>query len=173
MQKWLPALFLFCSLSAFTQTNNAIAITRITVIDCTGAAARPNSTVVLTGGLISAVGPSGTVTIPPGARIVDANGKFLIPGLWDMHGHLTDATADAFPLLIMNGVTGVRDMGGDLPQIDRWRSEINGTRTGPHIIRAGPFVWAERGSHEPTHRGDAGGSTAGSSRPKGEGRGFH
>jgi len=58
-----------------------------------------------------------------------------------MHGHLTDATEGAFPLLIMNGVTGVRDMGGDLAQIDRWRSEIeNGARVGPHIIRAGPFV---------------------------------
>jgi imidazolonepropionase-like amidohydrolase len=141
MHKWLPAFFLLCSLSASTQTNNAIAITHVTVIDCTGAAARPNSTVVVTGGLISAAGPSGTVTIPAGARVVDANGKFLIPGLWDMHGHLTDATADVFPLLIMNGVTGVRDMGGDLAQIDRWRSEINkGTRVGPHIIRAGPFV---------------------------------
>jgi len=58
-----------------------------------------------------------------------------------MHGHLTDATEDAFPLLIMNGVTGVRDMGGDLAQVDRWRSEIDsGMRIGPHIIRAGPFV---------------------------------
>ncbi len=58
-----------------------------------------------------------------------------------MHGHLTDATEDAFPLLIMNGVTGVRDMGGDLAQIDHWRSEIDsGRRVGPHIVRAGPFV---------------------------------
>jgi imidazolonepropionase-like amidohydrolase len=141
MHKCLLAIFFLCSLLASAQTNHAIAITHVTVIDCTGAAARPNSTVVVTGGLISAVGPSGTVAIPAAARVVDANGKFLIPGLWDMHGHLTDATADAFPLLIMNGVTGVRDMGGDLAQIDRWRSEINnGTRVGPHIIRAGPFV---------------------------------
>jgi len=104
-----PPLLSFAS----TPTNNAIAITHVTVIDCTGAAARPNSTVVVTAGLISAVGPSGTVTIPAGARVVDANGKFLIPGLWDMRGHLTDATADAFLLLIVNGVTGVRDMGGE------------------------------------------------------------
>jgi len=118
-----------------------LAITRVTVIDCTGTAAKPNSTVVITGGRINAVGSSETLKIPPGARVVDANGKFLIPGLWDMHGHLTDATEDAFPLLIMNGVTGVRDMGGDLTQIDRWRSEIDsGARVGPHIIRAGPFV---------------------------------
>src|SRR5580692_4993619 len=141
MHKWLPAFFLLCSLSASTQTNNVMAITHVTVIDCTGAAARSNSRVVLTGGLMSAVGASGTVTIPAGARVVDANGKFLIPGLWDMHGHLTDATEEAFPLLIMNGVTGVRDMGGDLAQIDRWRSEIDkDLRVGPHIIRAGPFV---------------------------------
>jgi imidazolonepropionase-like amidohydrolase len=101
----------------------------------------PNSTVVIAGGHITSVGPSDRVSIPAGAHVVDGNGKFLIPGLWDMHGHLTDATEDAFPLLIMNGVTGVRDMGGDLAQIDRWRSEIEkGTRVGPHIVRAGPFV---------------------------------
>jgi imidazolonepropionase-like amidohydrolase len=96
---------------------------------------------MIAGGHITSVGPSDRVSIPAGAHVVDGSGKFLIPGLWDMHGHLTDATEDAFPLLIMNGVTGVRDMGGDLAQIDRWRSEIEkGTRVGPHIIRAGPFV---------------------------------
>ena len=141
MRQWLLVCCLFCSLPAAAQKDDSLAITHVTVIDCTGAAAKPNSTVVVTGGLISGVGPSETVRIPSGARVIDANGKFVIPGLWDMHGHLTDATEDAFPLLIMNGVTGVRDMGGDLAQIDRWRSEIdNGTRVGPHIIRAGPFV---------------------------------
>src|SRR5262252_424469 len=143
MCNWLLFLFLFLlpSLSASAQKSNTLVIAHVTVIDCTGAAAKPNSTVVVTGGLISAVGPSETVTPPTGARVVDANGKFLIPGLWDMHGHLTDATEDAFPLLIMNGVTGVRDMGGDLPQIDRWRSEIDSAmRVGPHILRAGPYV---------------------------------
>jgi imidazolonepropionase-like amidohydrolase len=141
MFRWLFACCLLCPLMAAAQKNDSLVIAHVTVIDCTGAAAKPNSTVLVTGGIISAVGPSETVTIPSGARVIDATGKFLIPGLWDMHGHLTDATEDAFPLLIMNGVTGVRDMGGDLAQIDRWRSEINnGTRVGPHIIRAGPFV---------------------------------
>src|SRR6516165_5011712 len=141
MRKWLLFLFLLCSLSASAQKNNTLVIAHVTVIDCTGAAAKPNSTVVVRGGVISAVGPSETVTVPTGARVVEAKGKFLVPGLWDMHGHLTDATEEAFPLLIMNGVTGVRDMGGDLAQIDRWRSEIDsGMRVGPHILRAGPFV---------------------------------
>jgi hypothetical protein len=141
MHRWLLAFCLLCSFSASAQKETPLAITHVTVIDCTGAPAKPDSTVVLAGHLISAVGPSETVPIPANARVIEANGKFLIPGLWDMHGHLTDATEDAFPLLIMNGVTGVRDMGGDLEQIDRWRAEIeNGSRVGPHIIRAGPFV---------------------------------
>jgi imidazolonepropionase-like amidohydrolase len=127
--------------SARVVGSGPLAFTHVTVIDCTGAAARPNSTVLVTGGEISAVGPNDTIEIPPGARVVDSRGKFLIPGLWDMHGHLTDATEDAFPLLIMNGVTGVRDMGGDLAQIDRWRSQIHdGSLVGPHIVRPGPFV---------------------------------
>jgi len=141
MRKWLFFSFLCCSFPAFAQKDSSLALTHVTVIDCTGAPAQPNSTVVVAQGHITAVGPGDAVKIPAGTHVVDATGKFLIPGLWDMHGHLTDATADAFPLLIMNGVTGVRDMGGDLAQIDRWRSEIeSGARVGPHIIRAGPFV---------------------------------
>lgn len=141
MRKWLLIYCLLCSLLAVGQNEKPLVITHVTVIDCTGAAAMPDSTVVVTDGLIAAVGPSQSVKVPSDAHIVDAKNKFLIPGLWDMHGHLTDATEDAFPLMIMNGVTGVRDMGGDLAQIDRWRSEINtGSRVGPHIIRAGPFV---------------------------------
>jgi len=141
MREWLLFSFLCCSLAALAQKDSSLALTHVTVIDCTGAPAQANSTVVVAQGRITAVGLSDAIKIPAGTRVVDATGKFLIPGLWDMHGHLTDATEDAFPLLIMNGVTGVRDMGGDLAQLDRWRSEINGgLRVGPHIIRAGPFV---------------------------------
>lgn len=141
MRRWILLCCLLWSLSAGAQNDDALALIHVTVIDCTGAAAKPNSTVVIIGSRIHAVGPTESTEIPAGARVVEANGKFLIPGLWDMHGHLTDATEDAFPLLILNGVTGVRDMGGDLAQIDRWRSEIDrGSRVGPHIIRAGPFV---------------------------------
>jgi len=141
MRKWFLLPCLLCLLPASAQQNSALAITDVTVIDCTGAPPKPHSTVVIASGQIAAVGPGHSVSIPAGAQVVDGSGRFLIPGLWDMHGHLTDATEDAFPLLIMNGVTGVRDMGGDLAQLDRWRSEINsGLRVGPHIIRAGPFV---------------------------------
>ena len=123
MRKWLRAYGVFCSILATSilassipasaQKDSPLAIAHVTVIDCTGAPPKPNSTVVIAEGRITAVGPSDRVSIPAGVHVVDGNGKFLIPGLWDMHGHLTDATEDAFPLLIMNGVTGVRDMGGN------------------------------------------------------------
>jgi len=146
MRKWFPLFCLLFPLATSAQKDKELAITHVTVIDCTGAAPSPNSTVIIGNGHISGVGPSDRVTIPAGVRVIDGSGKFLIPGLWDMHGHLTDATEDAFPLLILNGVTGVRDMGGDLAQIDRWRSEIDrGLRVGPHIIRAGPFVDGPKG----------------------------
>jgi len=141
MYKWFLFFFLVCSPLAGAQKNDVLVLTHITVIDCTGAPPKPNSTVIITASQITAVGPQDSVSMPAGARVVDGSGKFVIPGLWDIHGHLTDATEDSFPLLIMNGVTGVRDMGGNLKQIDRWRSEIaSGLRIGPHIVRAGPFV---------------------------------
>jgi imidazolonepropionase-like amidohydrolase len=139
--RWWILAYLISPLSLAAQSDNRLAITHITVIDCTGAAPKPNSTVLVANGRIVSVTASDSTRIAAGTRVIDGTGKFLIPGLWDMHGHLTDATADAFPLLIMNGVTGVRDVGGDLTQIDRWRAEIeSGTRVGPHIVRAGPFV---------------------------------
>jgi imidazolonepropionase-like amidohydrolase len=141
MRPWILICCLLTSLLAFAQAPGPLAVTHVTVIDCTGAAPKANSTVLISGGRITAVTPSDSTIVPPNTRTIDGTGKFLIPGLWDMHGHLTDATDSAFPLLILNGVTGVRDMGGDLAQIDRWRAEIaQGTRVGPHIIRAGPFV---------------------------------
>ena len=138
----VPFFFSSCwASSALAQRNDAIALTHATVIDCTGVPSKPDSTVLLSNGHITAVGSADTVTVPAGARVIDESGKFVIPGLWDMHGHLSYAGEGAFPSLIMSGVTGVRDMGGDLAQIDQWRSEIEkGARVGPHIIRAGPFV---------------------------------
>src|SRR5262245_5560605 len=117
-------LLLLAAAPAAPAPSSAIAITGVTVVDASAPAPRSNMTVVVTGRRISALGPTGQVAIPRGARLIDAAGKYLIPGLWDMHGHLTDATDAAFPLLVANGIAGVRDLGGDLAQLDRWRAEI-------------------------------------------------
>ena len=128
------------------QPSNAtpLAFTHVTVIDATGSPAQPDMSVLITGDRISAVGKSGSVAIPKDARVVDAAGKFLIPGLWDMHVHTRYAGFGFMSLFIVNGVTGVRDTGGpweQFEQIKRWRSEIAAGRLiGPRIISAGPLV---------------------------------
>ena len=134
------ALLLILFLSAACATSNApsLAITNVTVIDATGAAARPSTTVLVRDGRIVAVG---AVRVPRNARVVDGRGKYLIPGLFDMHTHLSFWGADALPTLVRYGVLGVRDLGGLLEELDRWRAEIDrGERIGPRIFRAGPYV---------------------------------
>lgn len=135
----LSLLFTLSTLSL--AQPKAIVFTHVTVIDATGAPAKPGMVAVITSDRITALGRSGEVSVPKDAQVVDATGKFLIPGLWDMHVHLSYYGEAALPMLVANGVTGVRDMGGDLTQLDRWRDEIaRGVRLGPHITRAGPFV---------------------------------
>lgn len=101
----------------------------------------PDQTVLILGNKITRIGDSKKLKVPPGFTVIDGKDKFLIPGLWDMHTHLSYYGAEAFPLLLKNGVTTVRDMGGDLAQIDQWREDIkSGKMLGPKIYRAGPFV---------------------------------
>lgn len=98
-----------------------MAFSRVTVIDVAADDSRralhPDYTVVLSAGRITAVGPANSIRIPTGAMVVDGSGKFLIPGLWDMHAHLLaeDRLGDQPALYIANGVTGVRVMGSALP----------------------------------------------------------
>ena len=125
-----------------------LVLTHVSVIDSTANAVRPDQSVVIVNGRIAAIGPSARIKLPKDARIVDGQGKFLIPGLWDMHVHIAGLNADPgwskqvlLPLLLANGVTGVRDMGGDLDSLLTWKREIEaGTLLGPHIVACGPFL---------------------------------
>jgi imidazolonepropionase-like amidohydrolase len=126
---------------AVSAQTEALVFTNVTVIDGTGGAARPAMTVIIRNGRIEAVAPRGRDAIPPRSRVVDGTGKFLIPGLWDMHVHLTDARPSALPALVANGVTGVRDMGSLLRELDELRGKIEGgSLIGPRIVRAGPIL---------------------------------
>jgi len=89
--------------------TKAIVFKNVTVIDGTGYGATTGMTVVVGGEKIESVGKNGTVPIPRGAKVIDGSGRFMIPGLWDMHVHLSDAKASAIPGLLANGITGVRD----------------------------------------------------------------
>jgi imidazolonepropionase-like amidohydrolase len=128
----------------------ALAITRVNVVDVVTGRIVPNSTVTINGPTIAVVA-AGRVTAgnappagsrpPAGAQVVDGQGKFLIPGLWDMHAHMEASGASALQLYVANGVTGIRDMGSDLDLILKMREETaSGRLLGPRIFAAGPIL---------------------------------
>jgi hypothetical protein len=125
--------------------ESSIAITDVTVIDATGAPPRPRMTVTIDGERIVAIAPAAATEVPAGVQVVNGAGRFLIPGLWDAHVHtfVFPWQPEVYlPLLVANGVTGVRDMGGAFPMeaIDEMRAAIGaGERIGPRIV-AGRMV---------------------------------
>ncbi len=119
------------------QAPRPLVLTHVTVIDMTGAPAHPDMTVVIQGNRITELG-SGAVHAPEGAQVVDATGKFMIPGLWDMHVHWLHK--DYLPLFIANGVTGIRIMWG-APLHHQWRQEIEqGALLGPRMAIGSAIV---------------------------------
>jgi imidazolonepropionase-like amidohydrolase len=125
----------------------SLAITHVTLIDATGAAPQPDMTVFIADEQIAAIGRSASMSIPRSTRTVDGTGKFLMPGLVDMHAHLTGASEPSgsrefiLPLMLANGVTTVRDMGGYLESLVPLRHEIeSGKLVAPRIFFAGPYL---------------------------------
>lgn len=146
----LPSLLVAQSPSALPQS---LILTHVTVIDATGFPAKPDMSVVIRDHRIIAISQT-AAPFPNDGEVVDATGEFLIPGLWDMHVH-TGRGDVFFPLYIANGVTGVRDMGGDLEdpsgelsslsaryvQLSLWREAIEkGSLPGPRIVMAGFLI---------------------------------
>jgi imidazolonepropionase-like amidohydrolase len=121
--------------------RGALALTHASVIDGTGAPPRPDTTVIVAGGRIVAVGSHhelGT-RLPAGVSTMDLTGKFLIAGLCDMHVHHSSPDIDP-ALFIANGVTTVRDMWG-LPVFHDWRREIEaGRMVGPRMVIGSPII---------------------------------
>ncbi|MGI9037470.1 MAG: amidohydrolase family protein [Gemmatimonadota bacterium] len=157
-------LFLLIATAAPAAMAQSLAFTRVTVIDVRDGTVRPNTTVVVTGNRITAVGPVGAVEIPSGATVIDGTGRFLIPGLWDMHAHTTtdrNTREVIFPLLVAHGVTGIRSMAADcfetgepnceeegssatlatIEDVRRWRREMaSGDLVGPRVVAGSYYV---------------------------------
>ena len=139
----LLAVFATYSVAGIRTQSRAktLVIEHVTIIDATGAPAKADMTVVVIGNRIRSIGRSRALRTPTGAQVLDGAGKFLIPGLWDMHVHLSYARASALPVLAATGVTYVRDAGSDLSGIDVWRGQIAASAiTGPTVLRAGPIL---------------------------------
>src|SRR5260370_10173358 len=138
-------LMLFPGLVLFGQPKRdppeKIVFTHVAVSDEPGGRANPDATVVVGDGRILDVTDS-RLPVPKDGRIINGAGKYLIPGLWDMHGH---GFENAFPLLIANGITGFRFMGSargpNVERIASLRKQIAaGTMLGPRIVAVCPVI---------------------------------
>jgi imidazolonepropionase-like amidohydrolase len=142
MRKIIALLFLLTTLLlAGVKTapqQKALVLTNLTIIDVSGGPSKPDMTVVITGDRITDLGEAGKVSVPQDGRVIDARGKFLIPGLWDMHVHWY--SKDTFTLFLANGVTGIREMFGNSDLV-RWQKEIaRGSLAGPRMAVASPII---------------------------------
>jgi tetratricopeptide (TPR) repeat protein len=142
LRKKLALFLLFSCLFSFScakhspiEARPTLIITHTAIIDTSGGPIRTDITVFVSGDRITDIKPSAEVRPPKGVQVIDATGKFLIPGLWDMHVHWYDARY--LPLFIANGITGVRQMWG-FPVHFQWREEIaKGLLLGPRQAIAG------------------------------------
>ncbi|HXX02367.1 MAG TPA: amidohydrolase family protein, partial [Candidatus Acidoferrales bacterium] len=140
-------LLLGCPAFAASKDSPTLVIQNVTIIDVTGGALLSHRTVVVRDGKIADITESGADRGDKKAVHVNGTGKFLIPGLWDMHVHMVfgewfpHGKEITVPLFIANGITGVRDMGSELEVLQQWRKEIEaGTLIGPRIVMAGPML---------------------------------
>ncbi|TVT41353.1 amidohydrolase family protein [Hymenobacter setariae] len=113
-----------------------LAVVGGTVVDVVRGRSIPNAVVLLQGGKVLRVGPAVAVPIPKGARVIQAEGKTVLPGLWDMHAHFQQA--EWGPAYLAAGVTTVRDCGNEFAYINAVQRAIDrGQGVGPRILKAG------------------------------------
>ncbi len=137
--------------------DSVVALRGVRVIDGTGAPARDGQTVLVTGGRISAVGAASSVSIPQGARVIDASGQSVMPGMAMVHEHLFYPTgpgvygnlAESFVrLYLAGGVTSMRT-GGNMNgfgEINIKQSIDRGQKAGPWIDATAPYLQGAAGS---------------------------
>ncbi|MBV2359677.1 amidohydrolase family protein [Thalassococcus sp. CAU 1522] len=145
----IPAALLIAS-GAMAQDVRSLVLSDVRVVDIARGAVSAPVSVVISDGAIAAIGTLDDIA--PGSAIHDAKGQFLIPGLWDSHVHLftsADEPETAFRMAIVNGVTGLRDMGALWPIADQQAlrdATESGATVGPRLILSGAWVDASPGS---------------------------
>ncbi len=146
---WLGFAFTACQPTEQIPAD-AVVITNASIIDVLVGSVNANQTVVISGGNIIAIGTANDF-VGSGQRTIDASGKYLIPGLWDMHTHIFNNNDPEqgpnewyFPLMISHGVLGVRDMWvkpESVAQVRAWNQEVaQGTLAAPYIAEFGSIV---------------------------------
>jgi len=137
------ALVVLALTAGAARAQATLVFRNVAVVDLDAGTVRPDMIVEVANGRVTRVEPAAGQPAPASAQatVVDGRGKFLIPGLWDSHVHLTKLGAGGLPAFVANGVTSVRDMGSDLAEVLQWRREIeSGARPGPRIKTAGQIL---------------------------------
>jgi imidazolonepropionase-like amidohydrolase len=143
--------FVFLSASLWAEKKpeplpEALIFTNVNVVNTRSGTIDHNMMVVVKKGRIDGIAKVGLIGRGHNLLVINATGKYLMPGLWDMHVHSAFAPGAwdekiIYPLYIANGVTGVRDMGGDPNLLEQRRQRIDqGELIGPRMILAGPFL---------------------------------
>jgi imidazolonepropionase-like amidohydrolase len=129
-----------CGQAGDDRVENATVIEHVAVVDPARGEVRADQSVVILNGRIRQVAPASEVRALTGERVVDGRGKFLMPGLWDMHAHVADDES-AMTRLLAQGVVGIRDMGGDFAVLAESRRRVaDGRLPGPLLVLAGPSM---------------------------------
>lgn len=147
---FVPFLLILLALPGLAERKpppRILVLTNVTVIDMSGGPPVHGLTVVIHNDRIQALSKRAVIHLGRNVQVVNATGKFLIPGLWDMHVHTTVrpesdlSSRSLLALYLAYGVVGVRDMGGDWSRLQPLRKELAaGTLPGPVLLAAGPFV---------------------------------
>lgn len=165
----LAAVLALACTAAAAAERRAIAITGVSVVDVEHGRIVAPQTVLIADGRIVAVDAPSKVAIPEGAERVDGGGRFVMPGLVDMHVHLFNNASHrppntwSFPLYVANGVTGVREMAAvpdSIATVKQWRSAVaDGSLIAPRVLAAGVVAWGpspEDAAHQVDLAADAG-----------------
>ncbi|HJQ12121.1 MAG TPA: hypothetical protein VJ840_13910, partial [Gemmatimonadaceae bacterium] len=124
-----------------SQSSPGLIIDSVSVVDVQSGVVRANMRVVVRNGrIVSVTHATRAASSVTADSALNARGKFLIPGLWDMHVHIDTTEAWFFPLSIAAGVTGVRDMGGLLSRVGEWKRPPKAGTLRPTIIASGPII---------------------------------
>jgi imidazolonepropionase-like amidohydrolase len=151
MRTPLPILSLIlvasCSIFAADSAAPATILRHVNVVDVVSGKVLADQSIEINGVTIVRIAPSAKSHPRANDTVFDATGKYAIPGLWDMHVHIAGFNADPkwsarlLPLMVANGVVGVRDMGGDIATIKRWRKQtVEGTLIAPDIVSVGRII---------------------------------
>jgi imidazolonepropionase-like amidohydrolase len=142
MRSWLPCVVLL-AVGLDKGVAQTTAFVDVTVVSMLDESLRPQQTVVIQGDRILAIGPADAVPVPPGAAVIDGSGRYLIPGLADMHVHIRIPFDDA-PLFLDAGITTVLSLGTRSPDHAATMPERDRSREpgfmGPTFYTVGPMI---------------------------------